>query len=230
MTLNTPALLLSAALALSSCQATAPGAAEEAPNAARVTLQEAEVLVRAKVFELKPTMNPDMQFPLREILVDGLWKRLGCQLFQVTSGVQESATYLVRHGEAYSLCGGLGGHGIQSACVTDLDGNAEAELTYTWSWGSGIHRSLIAVCRVEQGELIQEQPAVAYRGDIFVKKESDAAVTVEIGTYEWAFGKWTPIAKLGELKVAPDGEGLGVGVTLSERSEEHTEKVWVDES
>jgi hypothetical protein len=223
------ARILAAALvaALAACGHTPAGEGPPAaPGGQRVGLDEATALVRAEIFERKPTMNESMEAPLRELTTDEIWRRLGVQLYQVTEGVRACATYLVLDGRAHLLCGGFGGNGIQSACVTDLDGDGAPELTYTWSWGSGIHRSQLGVCRVTGDGLLQEVAPLAYVGDLFVRKESDERVVVEIGDYGWELGAWTPEARLGVVEVEPDGRLLHPRIELAALSEEHAEALW----
>jgi hypothetical protein len=198
----------------------------ESPRGERVGLEQATALVRAWIFEEKPTMNESMEAPLVELTTDEMWHRLGVQLFQVTEGEWAYSSYCVFDGRAYFLCQGFGGNGIMSACVTDLDSDGVPELTYTYSWGSGIHRSLIGVARVEGDHLLQEEPAMAFIGDLFVRKESDTRVVVEIGRYEWEFSSWTPEAQLGAIEVEAEGSQLLPRIELAPLSNEHAEAIW----
>ncbi len=199
----------------------------ESPRAERVRLAEATAMVRASIFAEQPTMNESMVAPLVELTTEEMWQRLGVQLFQVTDGVAECNTYLVFGGGAHLLCGGFGGHGIQSACVTDLDRDGSPELTYTYSWGSGRHRSLIAVARVDGERLLQEEVQLAFAGDLFVRREADSRVGVEIGRYGWEFCQWTPEARLGVIEVQPDGGQLRPRIELAPLSEEHAAALWM---
>jgi hypothetical protein len=36
-------------------------------------------------------------------------------------------------------------------CVCDLDGNGVPELAYTYSWGSGLHRSILGILAFDSG-------------------------------------------------------------------------------
>ena len=219
------AVALALLLSSSSCRhvSLSPDPGEDA---ARVSLAEATALVRTRIFEDRPDMNPSVQAPLAERTTDEMWDRLGVQLFVVTEGVAECESFLVRRGRVHSFCGGFGGHGIQSACVTDLDSDGEPELTYTYSWGSGIHRSLVGVSRFVDDELRMEDAEVAYVGDLFVRKESDALAIVEIGEYGWEFGAWNATARFGEVELAREGDRSVPRVRLAELSEEHAGRIW----
>lgn len=196
------------------------------PQAERVGLEEATAMVRAQIFEETPTMNRSVETPLVELTTDEVSRRLGVQVFQVTEGVRACASYLVFGGRAHWLCGGIGGHGVQSMCVTDLDGDGTPELTYTHSWGSGIHRSLVGVACIEDDQLIREEAPLAFVGDLFVRKESDSRVIVEIGRYGWEFSTWTPEAQLGVVEVERNGSWLRPRIELVPLSEDHTRALW----
>ncbi len=204
----------------------APDDSRESAAGVRVDLDSAQRLVRAFVFEECPDMNPLVEVPLDELTTEEMWERLEVQLFSVTDGVRAGNSYLVHEGRVLALCGGLGGHGIQSACVTDFDADGVPELTYTWSWGSGIHRTHVGICRLDGSALIQEEVPVVYRGDLFVRQISSSRVAVEIGDYDWEFGKWHPVAALGELTVAPDGGLLRPEISLVELAPEHRRALW----
>jgi hypothetical protein len=195
------------------------------PRAGRVGLEEATALVRARIFEDKPTMNESMEAPLMELTTDQMWRRLGVQLYKVTDGVAECTSYLIWGRRAHLLCGGFGGHGIQSACVTDLDGDGVPELTYTYSSGSLIHSSLVGVCRVDGDRLLNEAATLAFMGDLFVRKETDSRVIVEIGRYGWEFSSWTPEAQLGVIELKREGAQLVPRIELAPLSEEHAELI-----
>jgi len=223
----TPAVaLLGTLAACSSAPARLDRAGPLPPTAQRVGLEEATHRVRAQIMSTSPDMSVSAEFPLVELTTDEIWDRLGAQLFQVDEGVRGGESFLVCGERALPLCSGFGGHGIQSACVTDLDGDQIPELTYTYSWGSGIHRSLVGVCRVDGDRLLQEELPLAFVGDLFVRKESDSWVSVEIGRYGWAFGSWEPDAPLGELVGSPGPEFLTPRIRLAPLSEEHTQSIW----
>ena len=182
--------------------------------------------MRARVFADNPKMNPSVTTPLVELTTEEMWQRLGLQLYSVTEGVAQCRSFLVLDRRAHPLAGGFGGHGLQSACVTDLDGDGAAELTYSYSWGSGVHRTQLGVCVFDGETPRPRDAALAFAGDFFVWKEGDAEVVVELGTYGGAFGVWRPEAPLGRVRVERVERELVPDIELLPLAEEHAKLLW----
>jgi len=111
----------------------------------RLSLTEATAAVRAEIFRSIPSMNPSADFPLMELTTADVWDRLHAQVFAVTSGVREDQAFVIRDRRIFWLGGGLGGWGVMSMCVADLDGSGQPKLVFSYPWGSGVHRSIVAV-------------------------------------------------------------------------------------
>ena len=54
-------------------------------------------------------------------------------------------SYLLQGDQYYPLCSMWGGWGVTSALPWDYDDNGVLDLLYTYSWGSGLHRSHVTV-------------------------------------------------------------------------------------
>lgn len=54
---------------------------------------------------------------------------------------QSCAAFLLHGGEIYPLGEHFGGYGVTSFALADMDEDGNEELYFTFSWGSGIHRS-----------------------------------------------------------------------------------------
>ncbi|MCY3020118.1 MAG: hypothetical protein NTW87_13960 [Planctomycetota bacterium] len=184
--------------------------------AERISLPDAEELVRAYIFAQKATMNPAAQFPLKEITPADVFAKLNCQVFQVTKGIAMGWTFLIHRGQAHPLGRSFGGWGVMSMCVADLDKDGTPELLYSYSYGSGIHRSHVAACRFLAEGVQEAQAPFAYRSDMFVKKADDGTVTVEVGEFSDRLNEWTPDTTLGKLEMAAKGNTLSLDVKLSE--------------
>ncbi|MFC5703279.1 M56 family metallopeptidase [Cohnella faecalis] len=54
---------------------------------------------------------------------------------------QSSASFLLYEGNVYPLGEWFGGFGVTSMALADIDRDGRSELYFTYSWGSGLHRS-----------------------------------------------------------------------------------------
>lgn len=62
--------------------------------------------------------------------------------YQIFKYSQSSASFLLYEGHVYPLGEWFGGFGVTSMALADLDSSGESELYFTYSFGSGLHRSL----------------------------------------------------------------------------------------
>lgn len=108
----------------------------------RISVEEAEELVRAWMFDRNPDMNPAAEFPLEDVTAEEVWRQLGGQIFKLKDPFVGFDLVLILDGRIIIL-----GNGVdpENMCITDLNEDGEAELLYTYSWGSGILRSGIAI-------------------------------------------------------------------------------------
>jgi hypothetical protein len=164
-------------------------------------VEEVEKLVRDLIFEENPKMNPTAQFPLKEITTKEVWDRLGAQVFQVIEGVQACETFVIREKKVYRIGVGFGGHGVKSLAVADPSGDGQDKLIYAYSWGSGEHRSKVAVfdCLAkEPKQVVAPQAYFGDLGDLAVTKGKGNAVEIYAGKRK--VGLLDLQGKEGELK------------------------------
>ena len=107
-----------------------------------------------ETFDLTPSKNnvaellSSYDFPegyfsndeLYNITPQGITDKYGFRIFKYD---QCCESYLEYNGSIYHIGTGLGGAGSTSFAVADLNSDGNPELYYTFSWGSGMHRSQI---------------------------------------------------------------------------------------
>ncbi|MEN6521839.1 MAG: hypothetical protein ABFD46_11905 [Armatimonadota bacterium] len=116
----------------------------------RLTVDEAEKLVQDWVKKNRDRCYWHNQPKLKELTTEDIWQQLHVQVFKLkdhTESISEIDAYLVKNGKVYPMCTGFGGHGLTDMCVCDIDKDSKDELVYIYSWGSGIHRSLVCAYR-----------------------------------------------------------------------------------
>jgi hypothetical protein len=172
----------------------------------RISVTKAEELVRAMFLSEKPDMDPTVEFPLREFTTDEMWQRMGIQVFQVSGGIYEYYTYVIADDRVEQLGEAFGGSGVTSIHVTDLDRDVDPELTYTYSWGSGIHRSQVAVYSAAWPESASKAADVAYLGDLTLEKVSDQEILVRVD----------PTVALGRVTLEREDDRIRVVLRLAD--------------
>jgi hypothetical protein len=177
-----------------------PATAQEG-KATRLTQAEAENVVRAFIFAENPRMNPEATFPLKELTTGAVWRRLGVQVFQVTEGVRQHETFVVKRQRVFPIGKGFGGYGVNSLCVADLNGDGRPELVYSFSWGSGVHRSQVGVFdALAKTPKEYVAPVACFgRDDLTLKAADDRTVTVSSGKTE--VGRVTLAGEEGKRRV-----------------------------
>ena len=196
---------------LSVLLSTAACSQDETTNAERILTAEAESLVRAMFLKDTPALNPAVEFSLTELTTDEVWQRLRAQVFQVNDGYHMFNTYLIKNKETVSLRTGGGGMGLTSMCVADLDQDANPELVYTYSWGSGIHRCQVAVYSASLPPPHSVDARIAYGGnDWMVEKQDDQTVFVEIDRVR----RGEDSLRIGQLVLERQGDQVALDIRL----------------
>ena len=175
------------ALVLSACALM--GLSECSRESGRLSLSEAEALIRDFDTHLST------QLRLKEITTDEIWRRLHIQVFKDEG---DFTTFVISNGRVGVLGTSFGGWGVTQMCVTDLDSNGSPELTYVYSWGSGLHRSHIAAYLPERGYSI-EADIVYLSGDFVLDCLDDRNVIVQVGYYDWLQDRATAKAQVGRV-------------------------------
>jgi hypothetical protein len=163
----------------------------------------AENLVRKFIFDQNPKMNPAAEFPLKDLTTKAMWERLDAQAFQVTEGVRAHETYVIKDKKVYHIGSGFGGHGVSSIAVADPNGDGRDKLIFAYSFGSGDHRSHVAVFDVlakNPEEVIAPQAYFGRGGDLAVKNGEGQKIEIYAGDQK--VGRLILEGKEGELKIA----------------------------
>jgi hypothetical protein len=167
-------------------------------------------MVRKEVFRSTPSMNPAAEFPVKEITGEDVWERLRVQVFMVTSGVRQCQAFVISCGRAYPLGIGFGGDGVLSMCVADLSGDGKPKLFFSYSWGSGMHRSLVAIW-TGGAKWLNAKPMLRDY-DLRLEKVDDEHVEVMYGE-DAGTGK-VEHRRFGRLRLSDRPGGLELGIEV----------------
>ncbi|WP_139902197.1 hypothetical protein [Clostridium thermarum] len=108
----------------------------------RVSAEEAQRLIE----EYLKANNGSLQLPIVEVGGNQIFEYLGCQIFKD----REYESYVIRDKELTHIGMGFGGMGVTSVCSADLNKDGQLELVYTYSFGSGLHRSHVAALMFDE--------------------------------------------------------------------------------
>ncbi|MCX7771642.1 MAG: zf-HC2 domain-containing protein [Clostridia bacterium] len=118
----------------------------------------------SKGFEAEKTYN---------ITPDEVLKFTGCSIFK---SVDTCESLLLYNNEIYPLGTGFGGLGLTDIKTCDFDHNGQRDLIYTFSWGSGLHRSEVGYFNLTTKKeiVLKYGEAGAYLNyDMLLEKASD---------------------------------------------------------
>ena len=168
------------------------GRAEDAPNAEQV-----QRLVRDFAFAFNPDLNTNTVFKIRKLPVDGLWESMRLQVFDVAYTLKDVEWFngfvgVYHDGKITSLAPSVGGYGLMSGLMSDGD------FYYTYSWGSGIHRSHVAKLRVVDGKLKSWDSGGFEGEDFFVTEDAKGKVRVLSGEFK-EFNRWEAAKDIGSV-------------------------------
>jgi hypothetical protein len=107
-------------------------------------------------------------------------------------------------GKISVLAPAVGGHGLMSGVMHN------GEFYYTYSWGSGIHRSHVAKLRLEKGEMKSWESGGFQDIDLFVTADSGRGVRINSGKFK-DFNKCESDKRFGTLSVLNSREIQIVG-------------------
>ena len=115
-------------------------------------------------------------YTIDDITPKNIKEEIGCQIFKVNYTCE---TYIVNKSKVYAIGLGFGGFGVVNIESCDLDYDGHKDLIYTFSWGSGLHRSHIGIFNLakEKEEWLDFQQM---NEDIVLEKVSDTNFKVYI--------------------------------------------------
>jgi len=105
------------------------------------------------------------------ITPEAVSENIDCQIYKCSTSC---LTILAYNGECYELGTGFGGFGVVDMILYDYDSDGENELLYTYSWGSGLHRSCAAYFDFAQCESVDLDASAGDEEMMLVPNESGA--------------------------------------------------------
>jgi hypothetical protein len=123
-----------------------------------------------------------------EMTPERVKKEIGCQIFKLNNS---SETFVVYKSKVYRIGFGFGGFGVINIESCDFDADGKKDLIYAFSWGSGMHRSNIAVLSLSNDHE-EWLDFIQLNEDVVLEKVSDSNFKVQIAkvnSEDWGLTK-----------------------------------------
>jgi hypothetical protein len=151
------------------------------PEGGRLSLEAAQKRILTFLRAQNPDLAEDVQLSLKERTTDEIWDALKVQVFQNQSDPFLNQAFLVTEDKKVIPMGeSFGDAGVTDLLLADLNKDEQLELVFTYSFGSGLIWSHIAVYvpRMDrEGILVSD---LAYKGRLSLEKKSTRLVNVRV--------------------------------------------------
>ncbi|KWX77087.1 hypothetical protein [Paenibacillus jilunlii] len=144
----------------------------------KLTSEQAGKLIRANMNESASRVSMDH---LTDITSPDIWEQTGYQLFKNTEEASSRDTFAVSDGKAVQIGIGFGGYGVTSAVPYDVNKDGTTDIVYAYSFGSGIHRSVIAWLDLHDitEHIVPDKPApTGFRQDDLILQAEEGNIAV----------------------------------------------------
>ena len=154
--------------------------------------------------------NPDLshrtKFPVEELTTDEIWQYLTIQVFRVTGETYQNESFIFYTDTLIQMGTAFGGSGVTDMVISDLDQDNLAELFFTYSFGSGIHRTRFAVFapKYDQDNIIECD--AEYYGDTRIETKSYQDIRLKIVEYNPDGSEFEFSYTLGSLSLVKDNQ------------------------
>ncbi len=151
----------------------------------RRTAEEAGEMISRHLLKMNPGLMEAPPLTFEEISDENVWEELQAQVFVVTEGIFKPETFLLRYDQVVQLGEAIGGQGLLSMVVSDLDQDVQPELLFTYSaglspnFGSGTQTRVGMVDVTDKGEHVIEAN-MAYLGTAALKAEGTTVVSLNV--------------------------------------------------
>ncbi|WP_310829171.1 hypothetical protein [Paenibacillus pedocola] len=143
----------------------------------KLSVKEAETIIQ----ELLGQQEASLVSELNEITPPEVWSETKHQIFKDSSSLE---TFVVAEGKAAVLGNGFGAYGVTSVVPYDINNDGTMDLVYAYSFGSGIHRSLVSCMDLstmsERGIRSKNEHTGFRTEDLILKREGRKIIAYQI--------------------------------------------------
>lgn len=151
----------------------------------RRTPEEAGELISTHLLAQKPGLMEASPLTFEEVPDERIWEELQGQVFRVTEGIFKNEAFLLRHDSIIQLGEALGGQGLTSLVVSDLDQDGQPELLFSYiaGLGPGIGpgtQTRVGMVEPDSGALHVIEADMAYLGVAALRQEDQTTVSLSV--------------------------------------------------
>ncbi|MEJ2748694.1 MAG: hypothetical protein P8183_12435 [Anaerolineae bacterium] len=149
------------------------------------TAGEAAEMISAYLLKQNLGLMKAPPLTFEEVPDEAVWQELQGQIFRATEGIIQGDSFLLRHDSTIQLGEALGGQGLTSLVVADLDQDGQSELFFSYIAGLGPRIGPGIQTRVGMVELGFEtlratEADMAYLGSAALKPEETTGVSLYV--------------------------------------------------
>lgn len=181
----------------------------------RRTTEQAAEIISAHLLAQKPGLMEAPPLTFEEVPAERVWKELQGQVFRVTEGLFQNESFLLRHDNVIQLGEALGGQGLTSLVVCDLDQDGQSEMIFTYAAGLGPGigpgiQTRVGMLESDSEPLRVVEADLAYLGYAALRLEETTAVSLNVVESNQATKVLRYLDRLGYLSI----ENREAGVSL----------------
>jgi peptidyl-Lys metalloendopeptidase len=142
--------------------------------------EEAQEMIEAYLRDQGLDLGVEPILPVEELPIKELWDALRAQVFRVNGGKFVKESFLIKGSNVVQLGSAMGGQGLTSLVVTDLDQDGQAELIYAYSSRPDTPESHIGLYApaYDINKIIEAD--IGYLGHLRVYSEDGYRVSVQV--------------------------------------------------
>jgi hypothetical protein len=180
------------------------------------TADEAGKMIEEHLREKNLNFDENPSIKVEEIPFEEIWTEINTQIFRVLAGenfLKES--FLIRGTKVIQLGSALGGQGITSLAVADIDRDSYVELYYAYSFGADTPKSRLGVYApaIDEGKVFEAN--FSYLGHLNVFSEDRIRVGVQIIEENQARKAIRYLDMIGNLGFEMNGDEVNLFIDLS---------------
>jgi len=182
-----------------------------------LSVEQALVMIEEYLRGQQPDLTEELDLEIEELTPDYIWESLQVQIFQVIDGEAfNNEMFLLSEDQVLRLGEAVGGRGVTSMLISDMNKDGESELLFTFSSDTGTYQSHIGMFAPEYNKNQILEPTIAYLGDLGLAIDENGIVAVRIVEPDEENLKLKYLDSLGNLTLRKGSDGLVLALKLND--------------